>query len=116
MIIADENIDYQLISWLRDKGIDVYSIAEHHPGVMDEEVIAISRNPPRIILTEDKDFGKWVYAHHEQDISVVFLRYNVSEKAVIMQLLLELIKGKGEELIGKFTTLTAQKIRIRSLG
>ena len=82
---------------------------------MDEAVIALSKNPPRIILTEDKDFGEWVYAHHEQQISVIFLRYHVSERAKIMRILLELIRQKGEELYGKFTTLTPQKIRIRSL-
>ena len=115
MIVADENIDRQLIRWLREEGVDVYSVAEHHAGIRDEEVIALSRNPPRIILTEDKDFGEWVYAHHEQNISVIFLRYHVTEKADIMQILKELIKSKGEELFGKFTTLTSQKIRIRSL-
>lgn len=27
------------------------------------------------ILTEDKDFGEWVFAHHVQGLSVLFLRY-----------------------------------------
>lgn len=82
---------------------------------MDEEVIALSKNPPRIILTEDKDFGEWFYAHHEKNISVIFLRYHISQKAEIMQILLELIKSRAVDLFGKFTTLTTQKIRIRSL-
>ena len=116
MILADENIDAQIISTLRSENIDVTSIFEDYRGVTDEEVIRISKKePPRIILTEDKDFGEWVYAHKEQNISVILLRYNWVETDIIISILLELIKSKGEDLYGKFTTITAQKIRIRSL-
>ena len=45
MILADENIDQQLIAGLRTQGIDIYSIAENHAGILDEEVIALSKNP-----------------------------------------------------------------------
>lgn len=91
------------------------SVREHQAGIMDEEVIALSKNPARIILTEDKDFGEWVYAHQEQAISVIFLRYHFSEALEIRQILLNLLQDKGPELFGKFTTLTTRKIRIRSL-
>jgi len=64
---------------LRLKNIDVVHIKENHQGVPDEEVISISKDPPRIILAEDKDFGEWVYAHNERDISVILLRYSFSE-------------------------------------
>ena len=79
MILADENIDQQLIDWLRSHGVAVLSIGENHSGILDEEVIALSKEPPSIILTEDKDFGEWVFAHQEKGISVIFLRYHFSE-------------------------------------
>ena len=115
MILADENISQDLIDWLRIQGIEVLSVRDGNAGIPDEKVIALSKNPPRIILTEDKDFGEWVYAHQEQAISVIFLRYHFSEAMEIRQILLNLLKDKGQELYGKFTTLTTQKIRIRSL-
>jgi len=58
VILADENIDYPLIEAIRGIGIEVYSIFELNRGMMDETVIEFSRAPPRIILTEDKDFGE----------------------------------------------------------
>lgn len=76
MILADENIDHGLIDRIRKAGFEVYSIYELMRGASDESIIELSRNPPRIILTEDKDFGEWVYAHHIQNISVLFLRYH----------------------------------------
>jgi predicted nuclease of predicted toxin-antitoxin system len=115
MILADENIDAHLVSALRLKNIEVSFIKEDHQGVSDQEVIRLSKDPPRIILTEDKDFGEWVYAHKEKDISVIFLRYSADQIQEIISILLDLIASRGKELYGKFTTITTQKIRIRSL-
>ena len=63
MILADENIDHRLIAEVRAAGYVIDSVYESHRGLADEVVIALSRNPPRIILTEDKDFGEWVFAY-----------------------------------------------------
>lgn len=115
MILADENIDARLISALRSSNIVVSSIKEDHPGVKDEEVISLSKNPPTIILTEDKDFGEWVYSHNDKEISVILMRYHSSDINRIIPILLNLITTKGKGLFGKFTTITINKIRIRSL-
>jgi predicted nuclease of predicted toxin-antitoxin system len=93
MILADENIDHSLIKAIRDAGFEVYSIYESNRGLSDEAIIDFSRNPPRIILTEDKDFGEWVFAHNISDI------------------LIRLLDERSEGLFGHFTTITTQKIR-----
>ena len=63
MILADENIDIRIITALRDSGLNVVSIQEDFRSVPDSEVIKISKQSNSIILTEDKDFGEWVFAH-----------------------------------------------------
>jgi predicted nuclease of predicted toxin-antitoxin system len=115
MILADENIDTQMVSILRSRNIEVTHIKEDHRGISDEEVIQLSKTPPKIILTEDKDFGEWVYAHKEYDISVILLRYSFPQTENIVSILLNLLENRGKDLFGKFTTITTQKIRIRSL-
>ncbi|MEQ9467351.1 MAG: DUF5615 family PIN-like protein [Ekhidna sp.] len=114
MILADENIDSRLVSFLRENGIKVAHVKEVRPGISDKEVIEISKNTSQIILTEDKDFGEWVYAHKEKSISVILLRYS-SQAKLISKVLVDLIKSKNEDLIGKFSIVTANKIRIRSI-
>ncbi|CAN5386898.1 hypothetical protein BH23BAC1_BH23BAC1_05710 [soil metagenome] len=42
MILADENIDSKIIEAIQTVGIDVYSIAETHSGVVDEEIMELS--------------------------------------------------------------------------
>jgi predicted nuclease of predicted toxin-antitoxin system len=114
MILADENVDFRLIHALRNAGFDVISIYETYRGISDKEIIEISKNTHYIILTEDKDFGEWVFAHQENTISVVFLRYTYQDLAFITEIVLELFRSKGTGLFGKFTTVTRHKIRIRT--
>ena len=116
MVIADENIDHQLIEAIRAAGIEVLSVYETSRGIRDEQIIETSRNPPRIILTEDKDFGEWVFAHGIQDISVIFLRYTFSETVLLKGILIRLLTERNTDLIGSFTTVTTKKIRIRRLA
>ncbi len=115
MILADENIDFRIVKALRESGIDTYSVNEKHSGITDEEVIELAQELKRIILTEDKDFGEWVFAHDVKDIGVVFLRYHYSEYKIITEILIKLLNDKKEELFSKFTTVTSKKIRIRNL-
>lgn len=115
MIIADENIDHRIIASIRKIGIDVYSIYENSRGFRDEEIISFSKNPPKIILTEDKDFGEWVFAHQVNDISVIFLRYQFQDTELIIKVLEKLLQNNISQLFGKFTTVTIHKIRSREL-
>jgi predicted nuclease of predicted toxin-antitoxin system len=115
MIIADENIDHSIIAALRAMGIRIYSVYESKRGISDEEVIELSRNPPRIILTEDKDFGTWVFSHQVKDISVVLLRYDFKDTEKMTGILIRLSSKQWKRFIGRFTTITIDNIRSRRL-
>ena len=115
MIIADENIDHSLIDTIRGLGIEVYSVYESNRGIRDEAIIDLSRIPPRIIITEDKDFGEWVFAHNVKEISVLFLRYHFRETEAMREVLIKLLSERLAELYGCFTTVTVQKIRSRRI-
>jgi predicted nuclease of predicted toxin-antitoxin system len=115
LILADENIDRKIINAIRNLNIEVYSIFENNRGLSDYQIIQFSKDPPRIILTEDKDFGEWVFAHNQKEISVIFLRYDFRETAQIIDIISRLLTSKEFNLIGKFTIISAQKIRIREI-
>lgn len=115
MILADENIDSRVVSFLRENGIRVSHVKEERPGARDFEVIEMSKKSERVILTEDKDFGEWVYSHNEDGISVILLRYSPPETERILTILANFILERGNDLFGTFTTVTVRKIRIRSL-
>lgn len=115
MILADENLHPHIIQSIKSNGFEVFSVREHHRGISDEEVIILSKNPKRIILTEDKDFGEWVFAHHEKDISVILLRYQRKDLDKIIIRIIDLLNNKNRGLFGKYVTLTLNKVRIKEL-
>jgi predicted nuclease of predicted toxin-antitoxin system len=115
MILADENIDYSFIHALRSKGFEVLSIKESFRGISDQEIVGISRNPPRIILTNDKDFGKWVFAHREKNVSVVFLRYQFQDRSAMIKIVTQFFEDHHVNLFVKFTTMSMNKIRSTKL-
>ncbi|WP_428099660.1 DUF5615 family PIN-like protein [Candidatus Rariloculus sp.] len=45
---------------LRNLGHNVFSIAEHSPGISEEEVLRLSRADHRVIVTFDRDYGEFV--------------------------------------------------------
>lgn len=114
MIIADENIPGFIINNLRANGIEVIAIREFTRGAKDETVIQIVQQHNFLLLTEDKDFGEWVFAHHIRDISVIFLRYSFGEFQQISQAILQVIKTYQLER-PFFATVTTKKIRVRKL-
>ncbi|MFY9310245.1 MAG: DUF5615 family PIN-like protein [Bacteroidia bacterium] len=115
MIIADENIDSRIIKAVRSIPVNTVSVSENYQGISDEDVIFLSKELEKIILTEDKDFGEWVFAHKIKGVSVIFLRYNYKETDRIIDILVDLLKNKREKLFNKFTTVTVDKIRIREI-
>ena len=64
-ILADENVDYRIIKELRKKGFNVISVLDNYKGISDKEVLGQANKENSLLLTEDSDFGEWVFVHKE---------------------------------------------------
>jgi predicted nuclease of predicted toxin-antitoxin system len=113
---ADESGDFAIVRGLRAIGFDVRAVVEDMPGVPDPAVLKAAVSENRILLTEDKDFGKWVFAHKSATAGVVLIRYPSNMRSVMMELIVELVNRHGNELLGKFTVLEPGRARIRSVA
>ena len=87
-IVADQSVDYRLVRYLKDLDFEILSIQDRHPGIPDDEVLEISIKNKSILITEDSDFGEWIFAHKKKAIGVVFLRYHHTELNQIKNTLL----------------------------
>ncbi|MFH0925042.1 MAG: DUF5615 family PIN-like protein [bacterium] len=114
--LADEDIDFRIVKQLRSKGIFVVSVLEDYKGLSDKEVLELSKGTDALLLTEDKDFGEWIFAHKEKCIGVIFLRYKPEEIHQITDTLINLLYKYGESLLQKFTVLRGNKLRIRGIS
>ena len=115
VIIADENIDQHLIRELRNKGYSVYAIRENMPGISDREIISMLNKETTILITEDKDFGEFVFAHEFRDVKIIFLRYFKDEVQQIINNIEKACAGYLEKQGNYFITITPKKIRIKNL-
>lgn len=91
------------------------TIAEELSGIDDLGIIELAKKTDLIIITEDKDFGEWVFAHKVKNISVIFLRYHIKDLPEMIATIVKVVQEKGDDLKGHFTTITTKKIRIRKI-
>ena len=78
--LADECCDHGLVKALRQSGNDELFVLESKPGATDDDVLALAFDEQRILLTEDKDFGKLVYRFKKPAHGVILIRIGVKYK------------------------------------
>jgi predicted nuclease of predicted toxin-antitoxin system len=110
--LADESCDFAVVRALRAAGFDVLCILESSPRAEDSEVIGLALREERILLTEDKDFGRLVYSHGQETLGVIFLRFPTFARRQISKDVLNLVRQQGEKLAGSFITVQPGRIRI----
>jgi len=112
--LADESCDFSVIRALRSVGYSVKAIAEISPSLRDEAVLELAVAEKRLLITEDKDFGEWVFAHQHVMAGVLIIRYPSSTRSSMGAAVIDLIGGHAPELDGSFTVLEPGRARIRT--
>ena len=110
--LADESCDFAVVRALRAAGFNVLCISESSPRAEDSEVIRLAVRENRILLTEDKDFGRLVYSHGQETLGVIFLRFLTLARRRISRDVVNLVKQQGEKLAGSFVTVQPGRIRM----
>jgi predicted nuclease of predicted toxin-antitoxin system len=113
--LADESCDFNIVRLLRNKGYDISSVVESHPGAPDEFVINLAKKEERILLTEDKDFGHLVFTKGLPATGVILIRFLPKQRNKIGKAIVNLIKKEQEKLKGSFVVVQAGSVRIRRL-
>ncbi|MEA3416734.1 MAG: hypothetical protein U9R02_11375 [Thermodesulfobacteriota bacterium] len=69
----------------------------------------------RILLTEDKDFGEWVFAHKRATAGILLVRYPAYMRSKMTQAMVELVSEHGRELRKRYAVLEPGRVRIRTI-
>lgn len=77
MIIIDENIDQCIVDEISSSEYEYFAIRDESPGIKDRDVIDIAIRENALLLTEDKDFGRLVFAYNIKGCSVLLIRYEI---------------------------------------
>jgi uncharacterized protein (DUF433 family)/predicted nuclease of predicted toxin-antitoxin system len=110
--LADESCDFAVVRALRQEGHDVIAIAEISRRAEDMDVIRMSLEQDRILLTEDKDFGQLVFAHRAESAGVLLIRYPTASRKDLHIAVRDFVKSRGDSLKNRFAVMRPGRIRI----
>jgi predicted nuclease of predicted toxin-antitoxin system len=113
--LADESCDFLIVRKLRSADYDVLSVAESFPSASDQQVLKNAIKEGRILLTEDKDFGEWVFAHGEKIEGVILIRFPGNARTRLGEEIILLVEDHGIELKKCFAVLEPGRARLRKI-
>ncbi len=113
-LLADENVPRPLVHLLRSRDIDVKWVREIKRGISDEEVVNLSADEDRVILTLDRDFGKLVYRQKMKCRGVVLIR--VRDESARNEAVYKMLNELGPGCYDSFVVITDKKTRRRTIS
>ena len=113
--LVDENVGRSVVRYLRSCGYDVVSVQECCPGIQDLEVCAWANKEGRIIITNDKDFGKLIFQERLPNRGVVLLRLQDEKGTNKVQVISKLLIGHRDRLLDHFVVAFETGVKIRPL-
>lgn len=113
--LIDESVDQRIIRKLKPLNLDTILVSVVSGGISDDKVLDLAEAHNAVLITEDRDFGEWVFAHGRQGISIIYLRYRNEELEEITGALKTVLSSASQNLRGKFIVITPRKIRVRSI-
>lgn len=73
--LTDENIDEEIVNFLRVAGFDVISVFDLKlEGQPDTRVLSEATARNRVVVTHDTDFGQIVFTTHVPFIGIIYLK------------------------------------------
>ena len=115
MILADEGLNGKLVKALREEGYEIVWVKETDAGIADDKVISLAKENSRILITEDKDFGEWIFSHQVSGLTIIFLRYDKDDYDTILLFLKTALKTIEADEKNEFVTINKNKIRRRTI-
>jgi predicted nuclease of predicted toxin-antitoxin system len=97
---------------LRAGGFDVLAICETSPRATDEAVVQVAVREQRLLVTEDKDFGRLVHASGDRPLGVILVRFPAKARRLLSDAVLQLVQDRGESLMGCFVVVQPGRVRI----
>ena len=112
-IVADENVDRQIVDRLRSDGHEVFFIAELDPGIDDDAVLLKSRELSALLVTADKDFGELLFRQHKLHSGVMLIRLAGLKPEWKAELVAAALEKHGDALSLGFAVLSRRALRLR---
>jgi predicted nuclease of predicted toxin-antitoxin system len=88
-------------------------VGRDYPGTLDDvDVLAIAHREGRVLVTNDRDFGRLVFEESRPHVGVILLRLGTSSLATMIARLDHVLTAHGNDL-GRFIVVTPRVVRVR---
>jgi len=112
-LLADENIESEIVETLRENGFEVDYVAEFSPNINDKSILQLANKKKSILITSDKDFGELVFRQKLIHSGVILLRLMGESPKRKNEIVLDVLKKHESVLQNSFSVITQTSIRIR---
>lgn len=113
-LLANENFPAASVKYLREIGYDIISIGEDNPSNSDTDVINLSNEEKRTILTFDRDYGELIFKFNlKANCGVIYLRLDKYDPEEPGKIIDELLKNHNLEPSKTLTVYDGNSIRQR---
>lgn len=86
--LTDENIDVELLEFLREQGCDVFDIKEAQLfRLSDRAILGLAFQEQRVVISQDSDFGTLVFRDNITFWGIIYLRPGHADPFVHVQTL-----------------------------
>lgn len=113
--LIDENISQTVINYFIQKGYDVIIVKKEFPGREDSQLLGYAYRENRIIITNDKDFGFFVYYQKLPTRGIILFRFTEEFPSLKIAALEEVLNQKPDKILNHFIVITESGFRIRPL-
>ena len=101
-----------MVRGLRAAGHNVVALSEVASRSVDREVLDQAVREGRILITEDKDFGRLVFGGGLDSAGVILIRYPGNARGEMVDALTRLVNEQGPNLHGSFVSLQPGQVRL----
>jgi len=113
VLLADENIDKEIVDGLRLDGYEILYIAEMEPGITDDKVLKLANDTNALLLTFDKNFGELVFRRKLINNGVILILLSGLSQLNKVDVVKRTLKQHSKKMNKSFTVITSGSIRIR---
>lgn len=112
-LLADENVDRQIVERLRRDGHEVAYIIEMERGITDEIVLVQANERAALLVTADKDFGELIFrAGRLSAGGVVLIRLAGLSAERKAEIVADALREHETELARCFSVISPGNVRI----
>ncbi|HKP53437.1 MAG TPA: DUF5615 family PIN-like protein [Chloroflexia bacterium] len=112
-ILADENVDRQIVEQLRHDGHSVEYVIEMERSISDDIILDSANREEALLLTSDKDFGELVYRQRRLANGVILIRLGGLAPLTKASIVSKALIDHALQIEQSFTVVTPGRIRIR---